>query len=197
MLRGLPGKQLSPVPPIQVSATLLNMRRLILSAILAAIGTQITTAQAQSGCTLPNGLSPLIATKYSNAHVVSLSDLNEDDQKLFLKEHGSSCPGLTRVDFFGDGKPTLALVLLPANGPQKAKLVVAHQVQSQWQTILLDTADTTVPVVWSEKPGRYDDVYGNKTLNASRPVVVLCAYESWAILYGWTGSRVEKIWILD
>jgi len=117
---------------------------------------------------------------------------------LFQKEHGSSCPGLTRVEFYGDGKPTFALVLLRANGHQKAELVVAHHVENQWQTLLVDTADASiVPVLWSEKPGKYDDVYGQKTLNATSPVVVLCGYESWAIVYAWTGKKIEKVSIQD
>lgn len=173
--------------------------KLLLCAILALFGVaQTTTAQSRSGCTLPDGLSTLIASKFPNAHVVSLSDLNQDDKMLFQKEHGSNCPGLTRVDFYGDGKPTLALVLLRANVALKAELVVAHQVQNQWQTLLVDKADASiVPVVWSEKPGKYDDVYGQKTLKATKPVVILCGYESWAILYAWTGKQVEKIWISD
>jgi hypothetical protein len=171
---------------------------LILCAILAVCGAQMAVAQSQSGCALPDGLSRVIASKYPNAHVVSLSDLNQDDKTLFQKEHRSSCPGLTRVDFYGDGKLTFGLVLLRANGAQKVELVLAHQVQSQWQTVSVDTADASpVPVVWSEKPGKYDDVYGQKTVNASRPVVILCGYESWAILYAWTERRVEKIWISD
>jgi hypothetical protein len=172
--------------------------KFILWAILAVICTRLAVGQPQSGCALPDGLSPVIASKYPNAHVVSMSDLKQDDQKLFQKEHGSSCPGLTHVDFYGDGKPTLALVLLRTNGAKQAQLVVAHQVENEWQTRLVDTADASpVPVVWSEKPGKYDDVYGQKTLNANRPTVVLCGYESWAILYAWTGKQVEKIWISD
>jgi hypothetical protein len=155
-------------------------------------------AQPQGRCALPDGLRPVIASKYPNAHVVGLSDLNQDDQKLFQKEHGSSCPGLARVDFYGDGRSTFALVLLRSEGTPKAELVIAHQVQKQWQILSVDTAEaSTVPVVWSEKPGKYDDVYGQKKLNASKPGVVLCAYESWAILYAWTGKQVEKIWISD
>lgn len=167
-------------------------------AMLAVFGVQMMVAQSQSGCALPDGLSPLIASRFPNMHVVTRSDLNQYDKRLFQAEHGSTCPGLTRVDFYGDGKPTLALVLLRANGARKAELVVAHQVRNQWQTLLVDTADASrVPVVWSEKPGKYDDVYGQKTLNATKPVIVLCGYESWAILYAWTGKQVEKIWISD
>lgn len=151
--------------------------------------TRMMKSQAWVAALLPNGLCSSIASKFPNTHVVSLSDLNQDDKMLFQKEHGSSCPGLTRVDFYGDGKPTFALVLLRTNGASKADLVVAHQIQNQWRTFLVDTADTSImPVVWSEKAGKYDDVYGQKTLNSKRPVVSLCGYESWATLYAWTGK---------
>jgi hypothetical protein len=174
-------------------------RRPLLCAILVIVGAiRMSAAAPQNACALPAGLSEVIAGKYPSAHVVGLVDLNQYDKKLFLKEHGSDCPGVASVDFYGDGRPTLALVLLRADGARKAELVIAHQVQSQWQTVSVETADASpVPVVWSEKPGKYDDVYGQKTVNASSPVVVLCGYESWAILYAWTGRRVEKIWISD
>jgi hypothetical protein len=155
-------------------------------------------AAPQSSCALPAALSEVIATKYAGALVVRLPDLNQDDKELFQKEHGSDCPGVTRVDFYGDGKPTYALVLLRAEDARKAELVIAHKVQNQWLTVLLDSVGASnPPVVWTEKPGKYDDVYGQKSVNATRPVVVLCGYESWAILYAWTGTQVEKIWISD
>lgn len=197
MLQQLPNNQLYSVPALRVVRISEYAKKLIFfCAVLAAIGTQMSVARPQNGCVLPDGLSRAIAVKHLNAHVVTLDDLNQDDQTLFQKEHGSSCPGLTRVDFYGDGKPTFALVLLRADA-RRAELVIAHQLQGQWQTTSLDTADSSVPVVWTEKPGKYDDLYGEKTLRATRPVVVLCGYNSWAIVYAWTGNQVEKIWVRD
>jgi hypothetical protein len=80
---------------------------------------------------------------------------------------------------------------------KKTELVLAHEVRKGWETKSLANADGPVPVVWSEGPGKYDDVYGKKTIEATNPVVVFCGYESWAIIYAWTGNRVEKIWIMD
>jgi hypothetical protein len=53
--------------------------------------------------------------KHSGAKLVRLSDLS-DDLGLFQKDHGNACPGLVNVDFYGDGKPTLALVLIAKDG---------------------------------------------------------------------------------
>jgi len=78
------------------------------------------------------------------------------------------------------------------------KLVVAQQVGGHWETTVLDTADgAPVPVVWSQLPGQYPDVYGKNEIRATKPVIVFTGYESWSILYAWTGSGVTKIWLQD
>lgn len=62
----------------------------------------------------------------------------------------------------------------------------------------MDTADgAPAPVVWSQPAGEYRDVYGKKEIRATRPVIVFTGYESWSILYAWTGSKVTKIWLRD
>jgi hypothetical protein len=106
---------------------------------------------------------------------------------------------LVKADFYGDGKPTLALVLIAKSGEKKkAKLVLAHEVGGNWETRIVDTADgAPAPVVWSQPPGEYRDVYGKKEIRATRPVIVFTGYESWSILYAWTGSKVTKIWLRD
>jgi hypothetical protein len=156
-------------------------------------------APPNDACTLPQDLQRDIATKYPGEKLVSLSDLDEDDRGFFQKDHSDACPGLVKADFYGDGKPTLALVLITKSGAKKkAELVVAHQVGGHWQTTVLDTADgAPVPVVWSQPPGEYRDIYGKKEIRATRPVIVFAGYESWAILYAWTGKHVSKVWIAD
>jgi hypothetical protein len=149
-------------------------------------------------CALPDHLQNEVTNRYPEAHVVALSDLGSDDKVLFTKEHGDTCPGLSRVDFYGDGRPTLAISLVSnSEHEKKALLIVAHQVSDAWSVERIDAADSSTPVVWNDKPGKYTDVYGNKKLRATRPVIVWCAYESWAILYAWTGSTVSKIWLSD
>lgn len=109
-----------------------------------------------------------------------------------------NAPVFVSVDFYGDRKPTWALVLIARQGSRRqAELVVARKTGEAWAIRTLDTAGEAVPVVWRQGPGEYDDVYGNKKIRATRSVVVLCGYESWAILYARTGKEVEKIWIAD
>lgn len=102
------------------------------------------------------------------------------------------------VDFYGDRKPTLALVLIVnSGGSLSTELVVAHEVAQKWKTVSMDTAKSTIAVVWSEPPGKYEDVFGEKKIRATRPVIVFCEYNAWAILYASTGRRVDKIWLRD
>ena len=165
---------------------------------LVAYVPPVPAAPSNDACNLPQDLEQEIAGKYSGTNLVALPDLDGDDRRLFQKDHGNSCPGLVKVDFYGDGKPTLALVLISKEGvKEKAELVLAHQVGGAWKTVLLDSADSSVPVVWSQAPGEYQDVYGEKSVRATRPVIVFCGYDSWAILYAWTGSRITKIWLRD
>lgn len=148
---------------------------------------------------MPADLHEELAGQYPNAHVVGLADLVPDDKNRFQKEHGSDCPGISKVDFYGDGKLTLAVVLFfdEMHGA-KTQLITAHEVQNGWELRSLEQDITgPAPVVWRQGPGKYNDVYNEKTIKAINPVIVLRAYDSWAILYEWMGKRVEKIWIRD
>lgn len=154
---------------------------------------QILPAKADA-CTPPADLQREIMIRFPGTELVRLPDLDPDDRAFFLKDHHDACPGLVNVDFYGDGKPTFALVLKTKD---RTELVVAHNVEKKWTMAVLDTGDLSAPVVWSQAPGEYSDVYGNKRIRSPRPVIVFCKYESWAILYAWTGKKVTKIWIED
>jgi len=131
------------------------------------------------------------------AHIVTIADLEEYDRKLFRKDHRTRCPGRVKVNFFGDGKPTWAFVLISGDNPKrKAQLVVAHLLDAGWEVRPLEATDGT-PVVWREGPGKYEGMSEPTTIRAKYPVIVFCGYGSWAILYSWTGKEVVKTWISD
>lgn len=158
----------------------------------------VVAAPRIATCDLPKDLQNDIATQFPGGRIVNVSDLGEDDKKLFQKDHGDACPGLLKVDFYGKGEPTLAIVLTVGSGTtQKALLIVAREIRQKWETTLLEKAESSVPVVWSQGPGEYEDVYGEKKIRATRPVIVFCGYNAWAVLYAWTGKNVDKIWLED
>ena len=160
---------------------------------------QVTAAgPATDVCGLPKDLQSVVQTKYPGRTLVSISDLGDDAKELFQKEHSESCPGMVKVDFYGDGKPTFALALSTKSATKgKAELVLAHKAGANWQIKTMETTDGPAPVVWSEKPGLYKDVYGVKKIRATNAVIVFCGYYSWAVLYAWTNNKVAKIWLAD
>jgi hypothetical protein len=163
-----------------------------------ATGCPVPLAAQAVPCELPSGAREIVAAKYKDARLLTLQDLSDDDKKLFQESHHGDCPGLAKLGFYGDGKPTLALVLISAQDSKRmAKLIVAHQTAAGWKTRTLDTTDWWTPVVWSEAPGKYNDVWGNKTIQARNPVIVFCGYHSWAVVYAWNGKTVEKVWLQD
>lgn len=140
-----------------------------------------------------------IATKYPGAHVVTQNDLTEDDLKFYRHDHGNACPGLAKADFFGDGKPTLAVVLAVKDGEKDhTQLVIAREAGTEWTIQPMGTGvGGPIPVVWSQPPAKYTDVDNGKILRAVHPVFVFCGYEGWAIVYAWTGTKIDKVWIMD
>src|SRR5713226_3722273 len=135
------------------------------SVLICAVGLYLFAANqvvlavpSQDRCALPAGLHDEITKKYPGASLVTLADLSEYNRKLFQKDHGTRCPGLVRVNFYGDGKPTWALVLIAGEGSkQKAELVMARRLGEDWDLRSLDTSDTApLPVVWRQGPGKYE-----------------------------------------
>jgi hypothetical protein len=157
-------------------------------------------AAAQSSndaCDLPKDLQSVVEGKYPGTKIVTLSDLNEDYKQFFQKDHAGSCPGVAKVDFYGDGKPTFALELTTTSQANPTtKLILAHEAGANWKVAVLDGADGPVPVVWSDKPGEYKGVYQDK-IRATRPVIVFCGYSPWAVLYAWTNNRIAKLQLQD
>lgn len=180
-----------------------KMRVFRLSALILAIAgvaapVLVKAATNDGVCAYPEGLQQTIVAQYPGRKVVGIEDLSESDRELFTKDHGNTCPGLIAANFYGDGNPTYFLSLIAAEPSQsKAYLVAAHKVGASWKLQLVDSAKSSVPVVWSQDPGTYTDVDKKHTLHAKNPVIVFCGYEAWAILYAWTGKRIEKIWLLD
>lgn len=167
-------------------------------AVVTLLSTCAGFAATGEQCQLPSSLGEELSKRFPGTHIVTTADLEAYDRKLFRKDHGTRCLGLVKVNFFGDGKPTWALVLISGDNPKrKAQLVVAHLLDGGWEIRSLEATDGT-PVVWREGPGKYEGIYeSTTTIRAKYPVIVFCGYESWAIVYSWTGKEVVKTWISD
>lgn len=176
------------------------MTRVLLAVVLSFYLAAKASASPVDPCALPQGLDAKLAAKFPAAHVVQLSDLDEYDKKLFTKDHGSHCPGLVKLDFYGDGKPTWAVVLLSGRDKtSKAELIVARNLGIDWEIRSIKSLTSSgTPVVWREPPGKYEGLYQEqKPIHARNPVIVFCGYESWAVVYAWNGEEVESVQTSD
>jgi len=79
--------------------------------LFAFVGVAVAAPPSDT-CNLPEGLQREIGARYPGSELVALSALDADDKVFFKKDYGDACPGLVKVDFYGDSKPTLALVLI-------------------------------------------------------------------------------------
>ena len=157
----------------------------------------VTAASLNDQCAYPPDLRGQLSKKYPNTHLVTVADLDEYDRKLFRKDHKNQCPGLVKVDFYGDGKPTYALVLIAGENPKRrAELIVARQLAEGWEIRSLDVTDGT-PVVWREHPGKYEGMSEPNTIRAKNPVIIFCGLESWAVVFAWNGKEVDKLQVSD
>lgn len=168
----------------------------IFAASFLSFAPVILAAPPSHACDLPQSLQREIARRYPGGHVVSQNDLIGDDLKFYRHDHGDACPGLARADFFGDGKPTLAIVLF-TEAKKNSQFLIAREVGTEWNVQFIDTADDSLAVVWSQPPAKYDDIERDKTIHATHPVFVFCGYGGWAIVYAWTGKKIDKVWIMD
>jgi hypothetical protein len=177
---------LAPYEPFCEEVISMRLKSLLICIVDACLfaGNQAVIAEPpQDRCALPPGLGHEIAKAYPRSKPVSVADLREDARKQYQKDFGARCPGLVKVDFYGDMKPTWALLLIADESTKrKPELVVAHQVGTAWDIRSLDKADGAV-AVWREEAGKYEGMYEGKQIRAKNPVILISDYGSFTILY--------------
>ena len=180
------------------------IRAVLAMSVLAVAGLQAAQPiEVASEC---SGLLPLTLLKqlqplYPGSNVLNLDQLESRDRTLFTKAEGRRCPGVVRLDFFGNGQETYGIVLVSGSGEsRRARVLLATRKNgaSPWRIENLEVMDDPgLPTISKDKPGAHEDVYGAKSVNARGESLVLVGWESWAILYAWTGQKVDKVWLAD
>ena len=176
------------------------LRALILSIALA------TPAIAQSGeCTLadlPKDIADTISTKYAGWRPEQVSDLKSDDQELWTKARGDSCPGITSGHFESDNRLNYAVLLLDKDTSHWGYkfLFFDPDRSGSFKSILLAQAEgknAGQPVISRVPPGEYSDPETGKSVKTKLDSVLLEWIEAAAQLYYWTGSRFQRLQVED
>lgn len=149
--------------------------------------------------TLPVALQEELKKSYPDARLLTLDMLIPKHRTMYLKENVGSCPGIAAANFTDTNTKSYALTLTAGDSAQQtAFLVLATPIkEKKWKLEVLETAERSFPVVFALPPGTYNDAYGERNLTAKHDAILLVGYESWAIVYAWTGDKFDKIWISD
>jgi hypothetical protein len=152
---------------------------------------------------LPTGLAESLGSMFAEARVVTLRELDAEARAHFVAGVNGSqrCPGIVQLDFFGNKTTAFGILLVKGKAQQRrARLVLASQTEGSpaWRVeTLLTEEDADIPYLVKEAAGEYEDVYGEEKIQTMGEALVWVDWGTVAILFGWTGAKVEKVWLRD
>jgi hypothetical protein len=172
---------------------------------LAAVPTSL--AQGSSPCdaaALPAAISELLKGKFADWRPKQLSDMEADDQQLWLKgPNGKACPGITIGHFESAKELSYALLLVPKSEPTGGYKVIVFSkgpTGDVYTWKLLDHADGETYsglVISKADPGKYSDFEGTKSIQTKLDGVYLEWMEKGAVLYYWSAGRYDRLRVSD
>jgi len=176
---------------------------LLLILIVASLGYASAKRTDPCGGALPDSLRKAITVQYPDRKIVTLDMLTVIAEKIYLKDHKTGCPGVARVDFYGDRSEMYALVLTKEVKDTYISSLILGQRQRnrEWRfSVIEPDVQDAPPVVFTLPPGEFVGTTSQqeqRTLASKHEAIVFVGYESWSIVYVWTGDKVEKLWLSD
>lgn len=138
--------------------------------------------------TIPTAVHKIIHELYPAFHIRTKKD----------STHG--CPGIVKVDFYGDGRAVYAVVIqknLDDRGIQQdGKLLLASKGDNGWKVEILED-DGNPGSLWHAPADEFVDMYRGRTATAKGDIILYFGYESWERAYGWTGEKIEWVQLTD
>jgi hypothetical protein len=136
---------------------------------------------AAANCSLPSDFSEVLASTDPSYRLLRLSDLNQDDQHLWVQTYLDACPGVVHGHFTGHGTEYAAL-LVPINTKEHTtKLVLfTHTAAGRLEVreILSEPTEVPQPVVRRGPPDEYKDIENDTVMKTNNDVVLLEHLES-------------------
>jgi hypothetical protein len=181
---------------------------IVLFGTLGVAPTQISPttqhARACDGSALPASVRDLLNAKFSEWTPKQVSDMNADDQQLWLTgAHGKECPGIVEGRFETADELSYAILLVPKSNPSgghKVVVVSKGSPKSAYTWKLLDHADGQTYsglLISKATPGKYSDLENNKSIQLKLDGILIEWMEKGAVLYFWSEGRYRKIVVSD
>ena len=167
----------------------------------------MSAARGSSECSeaaLPAPVSELLKAKFPQWRPKQVSDMEADDQQLWLKgQNGKECPGIAIGHFESVENLSYGLLLVPRSNPSGGhKIVVISKDAARgvfaWR--LLDHAEGRTYsglVISKVGPGKYEDWESPKVVEINLDGLYVEWMEKGAQLYYWRTGRYHKLQVSD
>ena len=151
---------------------------------------------ARAACGTPPAIARLWLAHHPGWRIVTLADLNPDDQALWRRYEHGACPGITIAHLDASLVPHVAIALVSTgSGPRRERFMLFHQrgvAPRQLTSMLL----TNLGVLRRERPGRYEAFEGGAVQLRYDGITVEYLETSSQLFYLKAG-RIESIWTSD
>lgn len=146
---------------------------------------------------LPKPLASLISVRFHQWKIMSDEWLGGYEE-YYRKERPTGCPGVVGLDLYGNGKRVFAIsILRESTKGLKSKLLLAEQDKSKTWVVKTLWNDECDCVVMSVPPGEDTDVGRGHRIAGVGEGIVFLKYEAYAIVFRWTGKKVEHVYVMD
>lgn len=187
--------------------TIINMRVPFIAALLGLVAASSLSAVQESKSeqlVLPTQIRTLLTANFPQWRPKQLSDMDADDQQLWLNgPNRSQSPGISVGHFEAAGELSYAVLLVPKSDPSGGYKIVVFSKEVEKGTFtwkLLDHADEQTYsglVISKAGPGKYSDVADRKPVRLKLDSVYVEWMEKGAVLYYWSESRYHKLAVSD
>lgn len=175
--------------------------------IFSAVAPAISSAQVTSSCqetVVPPPIRELLKSKFSQWRPKQITDMDADDQQLWLTgSNGKDCPGIAIGHFESAKELSYAFLLVPKSEPTGGYKVVVFAkgpTGDAYAWKLLDHADGETYsglVISKADPGKYSDFERTKSIQNKLDGVYVEWMEKGAVLYYWSAGRYHRLQVSD
>src|SRR5579859_723167 len=175
--------------------------------LLNLVPVPILAAQGSLPCNgekLPAPVNELLKSKFGNWRPKQLSDMEADDQQLWLTgPNNKECPGIAIGHFENAENLSYVLLLVPKSNSSGGHRIVVFSkdlTKDLYASKLLDHAEGqsySGLVISKVGPDKYKDWEAAKSINLKLDGLLVEWLEKGALLYYWSVDRFKKLQVSD
>jgi hypothetical protein len=170
--------------------------------LLILISASSLKAQTSQSCDMTNIPAPVthdLITEFPRWKVKQISDLDAENQQLWLKAHGTDCPGIAIGHFESTERLGYAILIVPKSEPTGGyKLLIFRKRQTSdsysWKQLdHVDGAAYSGLVISKAEPGKYADFGATRSVQTKLDGIYVEWIEKGASLYYWSVGQYHKL----